>query len=616
MIKIKIIAVLTILLTTLNVNALEDCKWDNRNGLPCVTITKTPNTSSINGQSVSKKIFTKQDILDSGAKSTIDLIKYVSGIDYYQNGPSGQTGAVFIRGAESNHTLVLLNGIPINDQSATNGMHDFGQDFIQTIQQVEVFKGSNGVHFGPDAIGGAINLITDVDYQNSYNIDGFNPKNNSFDGNITKIFENGWHINLKGAANQSLTDSAIAKGGESDGSKNYQLNLNANKWLNEKLKLKSVLYVRDTKSDYDKSATQEESVTSDNKMHAIQASIENKNEFSFHTFNFHYHNYDRVYKEIGKLDTYQSESIVAKFESDKKISDKFSLGFGTEYKYDWGDFSTTTFTSQTKGHVKNLGIYGNLGYELNENQLLSIHARNDDHKQTGGNKTYKYSFIQKFDDAKFRLTHSTGLKNPSLYELYGSSSFGHTGNTGINPEKSETNEFFGEYQFSENLIFNSTAYRTRMKDRIKVNSSFTAYENKEPDTTQEGLESELIYKFSNQKISFLTDFSKSRTDSNGPNSRRPDLSYGIDYNGKLDTLNYGVLKFGLNYRYIGDHIDWTGSKNEFVKSVDLVNAFISKDFLGFNISLNFSNLLNERYEKPATYSQDGRQFRFNLRKIY
>ena len=87
-----------------------------------------------------------------------------------------------------------------------------------------------------------------------------------------------------------------------------------------------------------------------------------------------------------------------------------------------GDFSTTTFTSQTKGHVKNLGIYGNLIYGLNENQLLSIHARNDDHKQTGGNKTYKYSFIQKFSDAKFRLTHSTGLKNPSLYELYGSSS--------------------------------------------------------------------------------------------------------------------------------------------------------------------------------------------------
>ena len=143
--------------------ALEKCEWDNKKGIPCLTITKTPNTSFLNGESINKKIYTKQMILDSGAKSTIDLIKYVSGVDYYQNGPTGQTGAIFIRGSESNHTLVLLNGIPINDQSATNGIHDFGQDFLQTVQQVEVFKGSNGANFGPDAIGGAVNFITDID---------------------------------------------------------------------------------------------------------------------------------------------------------------------------------------------------------------------------------------------------------------------------------------------------------------------------------------------------------------------------------------------------------------------------------------------------------------------
>ena len=195
-------------------------------------------------------------ILDSGAKSTIDLIKYVSGIDYYQNGPTGQTGAIFIRGSESNHTLVLLTEFRLMI-NLPNGIHDFGQDFLQTVQQVEVFKGSNGANFGPDAIGGAINFITDIDYENYYSLSGFNLKNNSFDGNITKIFENGWHINAKSAANQSITDSSIAKGNESDGSKNYQLNLNAVKWLNDKFKFKSVLYARDTKSTYDKSATKE-----------------------------------------------------------------------------------------------------------------------------------------------------------------------------------------------------------------------------------------------------------------------------------------------------------------------------------------------------------------------
>ena len=197
MITLRSFFIFSLLFFSTQALSLEKCEWDNKKGIPCLTVTKTPNTSFLNGDSINKKIYTKEMILDSGAKSTIDLIKYVSGVDYYQNGPTGQTGAIFIRGSESNHTLVLLNGIPINDQSATNGIHDFGQDFLQTVQQVEVFKGSNGANFGPDAIGGAINFITDIDYENYYSLSGFNLKNNSFDGNITKIFENGWHINAK-----------------------------------------------------------------------------------------------------------------------------------------------------------------------------------------------------------------------------------------------------------------------------------------------------------------------------------------------------------------------------------------------------------------------------------
>ena len=78
-----------------------------------------------------------------------------------------------------------------------------------------------------------------------------NYDNNSANYNTTRITENGWHLNFKGAANQSETDSAIAKGHEYDGTKNFQLNLNGNKWLNDNLKLKSTFYYRDTKSDYD-----------------------------------------------------------------------------------------------------------------------------------------------------------------------------------------------------------------------------------------------------------------------------------------------------------------------------------------------------------------------------
>jgi vitamin B12 transporter len=608
---LRIFFILILSISVSNAVSLENCKWNNSKGVPCTTIIKTPNTSSYNAQGVNKKVFTKQQIDESGATSALDLLKKVSGLDYYSSGQKGQQAAIFMRGSESNHTLVLLNGIAINDQSATNGMHDFGQDFVQTVQQIEVYKGSNGAHFGPDAIGGAINFVTDVDYTNSYSVNGLNLKNNSVDYNTTKITDNGWHLNFKGSANQSKTDSAIAKGNESDGTKNYQVNLNGNKWLNDNLKLKSTFYYRDTKSGYDKSATKEGSVTSDNKMYALQTGIESKTNNSLNNIMFHYHNYDRKYYVQGKKDKYYSESLVAKAEREVVVDNKISYGFGSEYKYDWGHYLTKTFTSQTTGHLSNLGVFANAGYKFNENQVLSVHGRNDDHKETGGNQTYKINFTQFLGQFKLGATHSTGLKNASLYEFYGNG-----GDKQIKPEKSETNELFGEYNFSENIKFSSTAYRTRMKDRIKLKSDWSGYENKVPDTTQEGLESEITWSGNNQSISLVSHFAKSRTVTAGPNSRRPDVSYGIDYFKKFNVPEYGPFDLNLSHRYIGDHIDWTGSANAFVKSVDLVDVSIRKDFYGNIISLNLTNLLNERYEKPATYSQDGRSLSLGLRKKY
>jgi vitamin B12 transporter len=605
-----------LLISNLYAENLNDCEWDNREGVSCITISKTPNTSNHNKDSVIKKVFNKQQIEAIGAKDTFDLLKIIPGLDYYQSGQKGQTGAIFMRGSESNHTLVLLNGIPINDQSTTNGLHDFGQDFIQTVQQVEIYKGANGSHFGPDAIGGAINFVTDIDYNNMYSISGFNTNNNSFKYNQTKITKNGWHLNFKGAANQIKTDSAIAKGSEKDGTQNYQVNLNVNKWINENLKFKSTFYGRDTESDYDKNVSTEENVTSDNKMYAMQTGFERFTNNSFDNFIIHYHNYDRKYDEQGVVNKYYSESLTTKAERDMTFNDNISFGYGAEYKYDWGDYTTLTFTSQTKGHLKNFGIFANAGYKFNNKQSLSLHLRNDDHKETGANQTYKINYTQLFKNLKLGLTRSTGLKNPSLYELYGSSSL-HSGNTGIDPEKSTTNELYVKYNFTENVQFISTLYRTNMTDRIKIKSDWSGYENKVPDTTQEGIESEInLFLKDNQKFSIISHFAKSRTDTGSPNSRRPDLSYGIDYEKKLNIKNYGPLNLNLNYRYIGEHLDWTGSKNEFVKSVDMVDLTLRKKKSNYVFSLSFTNLLNERYEKPATYSQDGRQFRIDFTRLF
>ena len=602
---------------TLNANELENCKLDNRKGIPCITVSKTPNSSAYNTQGINKTVVTKQDILNSGALDTNDILKLIPGLDVFQSGQKGQQTSIFTRGSESNHTLVLLNGIAINDQSATDGLHDFGQDFVQTIQQIEVYKGSSGAHFGPSAIAGAINFITDIDYTNSYSVRGFNGKNNSVDTNYSKITDNGWHLNFKGAATQSETDSAIAKGSEDDGVKNYQVNLNSEKWISNNLKFKSILYSRKTKADYDSSVTKEEGVTSDNRMHVLQAALERFSKNLEDELVFHYHNYDRNYRDTGYLDEYYSESLVAKGERKIKTNEKLSLGYGSEYKYDWGNFENRgSYTASTRGHVKDLGIFANAGYKFNENQILSIYGRTDEHNTTGRHETYKLNFTQIFRKFKFGATRSTGLRNPSLYELYGSDNYGISGNVNLNPEKSKTNEIYAEYSLSENLKFKSTAYRTSIFDRIESNLGYTQHENQLIDLNQEGLENELSFNGIDQNFSIFTNFAKSRTTTGGPQARRPDLSYGLNYAKEFESSIYGSFNLNLNYKYTGNYIDWNGSSNSFQKSTDILDMSVKKNLFGNIISLNITNLLNERYEKPATYAQDGRQFRLGLRKLF
>ena len=112
---VKIFLTLIISIFTFNVSALENCNWNNKKGIHCITISKTPNTSEFNKNSVNKIIINKQDIINSGAVDANDVLKLIPGLDVFQSGQKGQQTSIFTRGSESNHTLVLLNGIAIND---------------------------------------------------------------------------------------------------------------------------------------------------------------------------------------------------------------------------------------------------------------------------------------------------------------------------------------------------------------------------------------------------------------------------------------------------------------------------------------------------------------------
>ena len=142
---------------------LDNCKWKNEFGTPCLTIFSAPNTSELTEGALGKVVITKKQIIDSGYEDVRSVLEYVAGVDVYSDGPTGQKTSIFMRGTNSNHTLVLLNGIAINDQGSPKAMFDFGYDFLQGLQQIEIYKGASAAIFGPAAIGGAINFVTAID---------------------------------------------------------------------------------------------------------------------------------------------------------------------------------------------------------------------------------------------------------------------------------------------------------------------------------------------------------------------------------------------------------------------------------------------------------------------
>ena len=617
--KLYIIILFVLIYLPLESKELENCKWKNDNGNPCLAIFSAPNTSEITESVLGKTVITKKQMRDSGFEDVRSVLEYVAGIDVYSDGPTGQKTSIFVRGTNSNHTLVLLNGIPINDQGSPKAMFDFGYDFLQGLQQIEIYKGASAAIFGPAAIGGAINFVTAIDYENSFLLSASDKRNNSISGNYTYITEGGWQHNIKGGSAQFEEISTTDSQPDLDGTKNLSLNYNTQKFLSDNLKFKGTGYLRKTDTGYDKSSDEEAEGT--NIMYALQSSLEKKIDNKEDSFTSHVHVYDRVYDEAEK-NKYYSQSYTFKGERKVSLSEQLSYGLGSDYNYSKGDFQVYgTYGNSAKGHSDNLGIFSNVGYQIDDTTALSLHTRGDSHKYSGENITYRLNATKLLNKFTISLSESTGVRHPDLYVLHG----GNPGSSFYNgafkamlttkPETSFTREFSVEYSFSDKVSLGTTAYRGSVSDVLNRSNSSGGY-NETIDIEQEGLESSFSFKGDKQNLTLTNTLSRSSEGNGRPQLRRPEKQYGVKYNAKMSSSIFGLYGINFDYRHVGKVEDWVGSYRKDVDSTDIMNLSLSKKLFGMEWALTGKNLTDEVYQKPYGYNQVGRKFGISLRSKY
>ncbi len=121
-----------------------------------VTATRTPVPIEQTTNSVT--VIDAEAIAAKQVDTVLDVLRTVRGLDVRQAGGIGGQTSVFMRGGNSNHTLVLIDGVQVN--SPTTGAFDFADLTVENIERIEVIRGPQSTLYGSDAIGGVINIIT------------------------------------------------------------------------------------------------------------------------------------------------------------------------------------------------------------------------------------------------------------------------------------------------------------------------------------------------------------------------------------------------------------------------------------------------------------------------
>jgi vitamin B12 transporter len=124
-----------------------------------VIATKYPTKQSNTGKLVS--VVTRQQIEQSAGKDLAQVLNEQTGMTVsgaFSN--PGKDKSIFFRGANSNYTLLLLDGIPLNDPSGTGGAFDIRLIPLEQVERIEILKGSQSTLYGSNAIAGVINIIS------------------------------------------------------------------------------------------------------------------------------------------------------------------------------------------------------------------------------------------------------------------------------------------------------------------------------------------------------------------------------------------------------------------------------------------------------------------------
>ena len=303
MLRLFFILILSLFFSTLKIHA-ED--------IPIIVISsgKAPQSKSIVGSDVS--ILDKNKISSSGESFVGDILsENLMGMNYFQSGGYGTNSGIQLRGQPKRYSTVYLNGIKLSDPSTPSNDYYFGNLMNNSLEQVEVLKGSQSSLYGSGAIAGTVNLYTkkgrEGHYQtgtmstNRYGTLGLKSNQNfnlTYDGKEDNF---DYFISLTNFTDIGI--SARVDDDESDRYRNDNYVLNIGYQINDKLKSETYINYTDTFLEYDAvGLTSSDFNSSDDQQSLLSTKLILDNGNLINTFAFNKINRDKyLFRFLGLL---------------------------------------------------------------------------------------------------------------------------------------------------------------------------------------------------------------------------------------------------------------------------------------------------------------------------
>ena len=596
--------------------------------LPDTVVTATFVPTKVEAVGSAVTVVTDEQIAKSQKRAVSEILREVPGLAVNRSGTVGSFTTIRIRGAEGNHTLVLIDGIEVNDPSGGSEF-DFGSLRAADIERIEVLRGPQSALYGSDAIGGVVNIITKR---------GSGPATAHLDleggsfrtGQVSTRLRgggDGFHYSL-GASGYTTDGVSVAPKSEgnreADGNNNGTVNIKFGFVPIDNLELDFTgRYVNDTTESDTQPAVAGiiRTVDSDSKTRKIQRSGSARLTYSLYDGGWEHIVGISGHEEVADDTTNDATTFEADgekvrfhyqtnilFDTPSVADGEHGLTFLAEHEED-SQFTLSAFGS-TDRSITNLGYVGEYRAGLWDQLFLTVAGRYDDNDTFKNATTYRLTAAFLLHDLGARLhgSYGTGVKNPTLFELFGSLA-NFTGNPDLSPESSKGWDAGIEQRlFSDRLTLDATYFNNRITDLIQ-GSGITS-RNLNGTSKIQGLELTLDAKLA-RELTLNGQYTYTNTkDANGTElvrRARHMASLNVSYGFLDDRAN---LNLGIDYT--GEQRDIQFSNFFATSSAVTLDDFVLLGVAGsyrltdnIKLTARLENLLDQDYQEVLGFDAPG-----------